>query len=181
MFVHWLRYNKSQMKKSEFQKLIDEGLKPRLLKLGFKAVILKDCMHPEVLYCKRRLWFGASWDYRDLSLDISLGHLYWFKDVMPRVIVLGNYENYLNDHNKLNQLSAFAAKGELKAIVALVNDTIEEAIKVYDERYDQILAARLKPDNLKYRNEFYLHLGSEVEKNALSKYVLSWYARLFKL
>lgn len=72
-----------------------------MIQLGFKEVILKDCMCPEVLYNKGSLWFSASWDYRDRYLELDLGHLYWFKDVMSRVIVLGDYQNYLsNDKTK---------------------------------------------------------------------------------
>ena len=84
-------------KRSEFQELIAGIVVPKLSALGFQEVLLKHCMHPEVLFNRDRIWFGASWDYRDQYLEIELGHLYWFKDVMPRVIVLGDYGTYISD------------------------------------------------------------------------------------
>ncbi len=96
------------MKKSEYQKIIKKNLQPKLKQLGFKEIKLKDCMRPEVLYNKERIWFGSSWDYRDQYLDLSLGHLYWFKDVMPRVIVLGNYKSYTNKIEKIINQGSFS-------------------------------------------------------------------------
>lgn len=66
-------------KRSEFQKEMDITLKPKLMMLGFQEIVLKDCIHPEVLFNKGRLWFGASWDYRDQYLEVDLGHIFWLR------------------------------------------------------------------------------------------------------
>ena len=155
------------MKKSDFHKLIDRKLKPKLLELGFKEIDLNSCMSPEVLYNNGQLWFGASWDFRDLYLEINLGHLYWFKDVMPRVIILGNYSSY---YGKISSLPTNGLD-DLNKIVELVNRTIESSIKIYKERYDQILNKYLQPKKTKYTKEFLLHLDKEVSKDELAKYL----------
>ena len=40
-----------------------------------------------------------------------------------------------------------------------IRDSIDEAIAVYEKRYEEILAERRNPDNLKYRKEFLLILA----------------------
>ena len=154
------------MKKSEFQKEIQNTLTPKLEALGFEEVSLKDCIHPEVLFNKDRLWFGASWDYRDQYLEVDLGHLYWFQDVMPRVIILGNYSTYCS---RLKSLPP-DADNYLKRVAESVRDSIEDAMAVYNKRYDEILATSKNPKNLKYRAEFFSHLGSEVSRDELAKF-----------
>jgi hypothetical protein len=71
-------------------------LKPKLEESGFTRVNLKGCMCPEYLYNNGRLWFDLSWDWRDRYLEVGLGHLHWFKDVMERVVVVGDYSCYMN-------------------------------------------------------------------------------------
>jgi hypothetical protein len=44
---------------------------------------------PDVLLESGNRWFAASWDWRDRYLDASLGRLFLFRDVLPRVIVRG--------------------------------------------------------------------------------------------
>ena len=140
----------------------------KLSVLGFQEVFLKDCIHPEVLFNRNRIWFGASWDYRDQYLEVELGHLYWFKDVMPRVIVLGDYGSYVPEIKKLQQDDS----RYLTKIAETIRDTIESALSTYEQRYEQILAERKNPQKLKYRNEFFTHLGSEVSKEELDKFAI---------
>lgn len=97
------------MKKSDFHKLIDLELKPKLIELGFAEINLDACISPEVLYKNGRLWFGASWDYRDLYLEVDLGHLYWFEDVMPRVIILGGYASYCSKISSKQRMKSIHA------------------------------------------------------------------------
>ena len=153
-------------KRSDFQRLMAEVAGPKLDALGFQEVLLKDCMHPEVLFSRDRIWFGASWDYRDQYLEVELGHLYWFKDVMPRVIVLGDYGSYTPEIKKLKR------DGEqyLIRVAETIRDTFETALSIFEERYDEVLAERKNPRNLKYRKEFFMHLGPEVSKNDLDKF-----------
>jgi hypothetical protein len=67
---------------------------PALTALGFREVLLERCMCPEKLFQSTGAWFGTSWDDRERCLDLRLGKLYWMKDVMPRIIVVGKYRDY---------------------------------------------------------------------------------------
>jgi len=154
------------MKKSEYQQTIDRVLKPKLLELGFEEVKLKDCMKPEVLYRKDNLWFSTSWDWRDRYLDIDLGHLHWFKDVMPRVIVLGNYTGYCNEVDKLKE----SDEDYLEKVASTIASTIQGAIAIYNERYEQLIAGYPEKRN-KYTTVFKNHLGDEVSDEDLSVYM----------
>lgn len=154
------------MKKSEYQQTIDRILKPKLLELGFKEVELKDCMRPEILYRKNNLWFGTSWDWRDRYMDIDLGHLHWFKDVMPRFIVLGNYSSYCNEINNLKEND----ENYLEQVATIIENTILDAIAIYEERYEQIINSFLEK-RTKYSAVFKNHLGNEVTNEDLSEYM----------
>lgn len=134
--------------------------------LGFQEVVLKDCIHPEVLFNNGRLWFGGSWDYRDQYLELDLGHLYWFKDFMPRVIVLGDYGSYSSQVKSL----LGDAPNYIRKVAEVVRDSIEKAIETYNLRYDEILAESKNPKNLKYRKEFFSHLGMEVSKEEVAAF-----------
>jgi len=153
------------MKKSDYHKIIDEYLKPTLVELGFKEVILKGCMKEEVLYRKGRLWFGTSWDWRDQYLDVDLGHLYWFKDVMPRFIVVGNYSSYSNEIQKIPD----DEQNYLIKVATTIADTLPEAIAVYVDRYDQILSSQINKRS-KYASVYIENLGSEVKDEELSEF-----------
>ena len=154
------------MKKSDYQKLIELKLEPKLIKLGFVKVNLENCISNEVLYQKGRLWFGTSWDWRDMYLEVELGHLYWFKDFMPRVIILGSYNSYVKEINKFDPSSI----EDLKPIVKLIDKTIDEAINIYNNTYENILSKYIQPKKQPYTKEFSLHLGNEVNEKELSKY-----------
>ncbi len=151
----------------EFSENFNLLLKDKLTDLGFKAVKLNSCISYEVLFRNGRLWLGSSFDWRDQYLEIDLGHLYWFQDVMPRVIIIGDYSSYCGqiDPYKYAQKHGFQ-----KALVAL-KDTIEKSIEIYKNHYDKILSSRLSPDKRNYRKEFFNHLGSEVKDNELKKYL----------
>jgi len=154
------------MKKSEYQQTIDRILKPRLKELGFEEMVLKDCIRPEVLYRKDNLWFGTSWDWRDRYMEIDLGHLHWFKDVMPRFIVLGNYSSYCKEIDKLKEDD----EKYLEQVAMTIADTIQDAIAIYNEKYDRIIKRYSERRN-KYSAVFNNHLGNEVTDEELSEYV----------
>jgi len=156
----------SQINRSEFQKELDRTLRPKLETLGFREVVLKDCMQPEFLFNKDRLWFGASFDYRDQYLETDLGRLFWFKDVMPRVIVLGDYGSYCP---KLKSLP-LDADNSLSVVATTIRESIENAVLIYNQRYEKILAETKNPKKLAYAKEFFIHLGDEVSKNDLARF-----------
>ena len=131
------------MKKSEYQKIVDRVLLPKLLKLGFREVVLKDCMRSEVLLRKDDLWLGTSWDYRDGYLNLDLGPLYWFADVMPRVVVVGEYSSHCSIIKRIK----VSDPNYLELIAKTVAETIEDAILSYNEHPEATdhQLARLRP------------------------------------
>ena len=153
------------MKKSTYQQIIDRVLKPKLVELGFEEVKLKGCMKPEVLYRHKNVWFSTSWDWRDRFLDIDLGHLHWFKDVMPRFIVLGDYSLYSDEIKKIKE----SDENYLENVARTIANTIETAIETYHEKYDQIIKTYLDERN-KYSTVFLNHLGSIVRDEELLDY-----------
>jgi hypothetical protein len=96
-----------------------------------------------------------------------LGHLYWFQDVMPRVIVIGNYSSYCS---QIDPYEYAREHGVEKALEVLKN-TIDHSIEVYKNHYTKILTSRLDPTKMKYRKEFYSHLGKEVKDHELKQYL----------
>ena len=155
------------MKKSKYQQIIDRVLKPKLVELGFEEIILKGCMKPEVLYRDKNLWFSTSWDWRDRFLDINLGQLHWFKDVMPRVIVLGDYSFYCEEIKEIKE----SDENYLEEVAKILASTIESAIEIYHEKYDQILKTYLDARN-KYSTVFINHLGNVVRDEELLDYIV---------
>lgn len=123
-------------------------------------------MQPEVLYRRERLWFGASYDVRDQWLELQLGHLYWFRDVMPRVIILGNLSQYgilcPNDG---------ASTEQINNALTDIAENFERALTVYDTRYPEILERHLRPPPRKYRKEYLSCLRTEVQETELEEYL----------
>jgi hypothetical protein len=147
--------------KTEFKQII----KPTLIKHGFVRIKLNSCIHEEQLWRNGRLWFGVSCDWKDLYFEASLGHLYWFRDVMPRVIILGDYSCYTSfDPYKL-----FKSDGLEKTLEA-INQSFEKSLKKYKLHYPDILKSILQPTKSRYTKEFYLALGEEVKDHELEKY-----------
>jgi len=140
-------------------------LQPTLTHAGFHRVELTSCIHYEELWRKERLWFGASFDWRDQYLEISLGHLYWFHDAMPRVIVLGDYRSYCNFDPY-----AKALKDGVVNTLNAIRDSFDHALEVYESHYNDMLQGRLRPKNLKYAKEFLGGLGEEVKEQELENF-----------
>ena len=153
------------MTRDDFSQSVDRHLKPKLLSLGFVAIKLRGCMWPSTLFRRDRLWFGASWDWRDRHLEVDLGHLHWFKDVMPRVTVLGHYSNYTKAVDELDP----SRNDYLDQVTMTIADTIDGAIALYNEQYDQLKLADLETGYV-YVEAFKKHLGAEVKIDDLADY-----------
>jgi hypothetical protein len=151
---------------SEFCQALDRTLKPKLESLGFKEVSFRTCIQPEFLFNRAELWFGASFDPKDRYLSVDLGRLFWFKDVMRRVIVLGDYGDYCPSIKSISLHNDEC----FPALASEIRDTLGEAIFIYKDRYDEILAARKNPKALKYRREFFMNLGKEVSVDDVARF-----------
>jgi len=122
------------------------------------AMMGSSCMQPLLLYRRGRLWFGASYDERDQCLELELGHLYWFRDVMPRVIILGNLSQYgihcPNDGPSTEQINNCLFD---------VAENFERALAEYSTRHHEILDRHLHPPQRKYTKEYLSCLQTEVQ------------------
>ncbi|MGG6463720.1 hypothetical protein [Solilutibacter silvestris] len=114
---------------SHYRQIIDRALCKKLIESGFREIQLIDCISYEALFRKGDAWFGTSWDYRDLYLDLNFGHLYWIKDVMPRVIIAGQYSSFYPQIKRLDN----TANDYLEKIAASVSGSIETALNKYRE------------------------------------------------
>jgi hypothetical protein len=119
---------------SQFSSSFDLILQPVLSGLGFDRVLLKDCMRPEYLYRKDGLWLGVSWDYRDRYLEVSLGRLHWFSDVMPRVVVIGDYSKYEPGITP----DAIRKPQDTDRVMRKIAETLESAIEEFGRNYASI-------------------------------------------
>lgn len=142
----------------------DSLLRPKLIEKGFRRVELNGCIKNEELWQNGRLWFGCSFDWRDRYFEANLGHLYWFRDVMPRVIVIGRY-SALADFDPTKQFH----KDGLDATLLAIRDSFDQAILKYEEFYAEILRDHLQPKKGRYVKEFFAALGEEVQESELKK------------
>lgn len=77
-----------------FERTFEQTVAPVLFGLGFREVRPPhDWIAPTKLFESENRWFGASWDPRELYLDVALGQLFRFRDVLPRAIVRGHYRH----------------------------------------------------------------------------------------
>jgi hypothetical protein len=153
-------------RESQFATQVRDRLGPTLSRCGFTAVRLKSCMQPEVLYRRGRLWFGASYDVRDQWLELKLGHLYWFLDVMPRVIILGDLSQYGIQCPKDG-----ASTGQIHQFLAETAGDFERALSTYSTRYPEILERHLHPPPRKDSKEYLSCLRAEVQEDELRNYI----------
>lgn len=126
-----------------YLKILEREVLPKLKSLGFVRVELKGCICPEVLLRKGDLWFGTSWDYRDQYLELNVGDLYWLKDVMPRVVVLGEY----SDHYQALKRLPSSSPDYLEVVAAHVAGSIEEVVSATENIQASVARgkARLRP------------------------------------
>ena len=150
---------------SKLKESFGQMLEPMLVERGFERIVLKSCMCPEELWRKGRLWFSCSFDWRDQDLDICLGHLYWFRDVMPRVIILGEYSSFVD----FDPYERFKTDG-LDGALSLVRDSFDRALEIYRACYEDLLQAKLQPKKEKYVKEYLMALGKEVQDEELEEY-----------
>ena len=151
---------------SQFVTQVRSTLGSNLSRCEFESVRLKSCIQPELLYRRGRLWFGASYDVRDQYLELNLGHLYWFRDVMPRVIILGDLSQYGIQCPKDG-----VGTEQIKNILADTAENFERAIARYTAEYPAILERHLHPPQRKYRKEYLSHLQTEVQEVELEQYI----------
>ncbi|MEP5764753.1 MAG: hypothetical protein ABJ308_09165 [Halieaceae bacterium] len=141
-------------------------LGPVLEELGFKQVKLKDCMCPQYLFNNGQTWFALSWDWRDQYLEVSLGRLYWFKDVMERVVVIGDYSHYESTITP----SAMSTLGSDETIFSAISSSLESALDIYRDNYAKIYEDFRVTRSMRGGINIDEYIGPEVAISELEKF-----------
>jgi hypothetical protein len=142
----------------------DHFLRPTLAGLQFEEVRLKDCMRPEFLFRKSRIWFSLSWDWRDQYLDVCLGRLFWFRDVMPRVVVIGDFSYW----EPSVTWDAIRAESDLEVVFTRVKVSLPGAVARVEGEYARLLSEFRRSRSERVSIDDYI--GEEVVTDALEKY-----------
>ena len=139
-------------------------LAPTLAQLQFEEVRLKDCMRPEFLFRRDRTWFSLSWDWRDQYLDVCLGHLHWFRDVMPRVVVIGDYSHW----DPSITWDAIGPDSDFEAVFPKIRDSLPTAVSKVESEYSTLLDRFRKSRAKNVAIDDYI--GEEASIDALKKF-----------
>jgi hypothetical protein len=152
-----------------FQQEVKRILQPKLLSLGFERIKIKDhWIYPTFLYEHNDVWFGTSWDWRDNYLEVDLGRLYFFKDVLPRVIIIGT----INIDDMPSSNPTFESyKKYFQGIFTEVAESLGEKIKMFDAQYPEAFECKTKTNEKSSKKErqyhriFLQHLGKQMKRS----------------
>lgn len=152
-----------------FEKSVMQILQPKLFSLGFERIRIKDgWIAPTFLYEHNDIWLGASWDWRDHYLEIDLGRLFLFKDVLPRVIVIGTIA--INDI-QARELKAFDEyETYFQEMFTRVNADLEDRVRLFEIEFAEALVRKTNPGpraskkERQYRRIFLQHLGNPIKR-----------------
>lgn len=152
-----------------FEQEVKRILQPKLFSLGFERIKIKEkWIYPSFLYEHNDMWFGTSWDWRDNYLEIDLGRLFFFKDVLPRAIIIGtiNIDKMLSSESK--QFESY--EKYFQGIFAKVGASLDEKVRLFDVQYPEALDNKTKIDESsskkerQYRKVFVEHLGKQLKR-----------------
>jgi hypothetical protein len=158
------------MKSDEiFKNEVKSNLQPKLFSLGFERIKIKEnWIYPTFLYEHNDIWFGTSWDWRDNYLEIDLGRLFFFKDVLPRVIIIGtiNIDDMPSSESK--QFEGY--EKYFQGIFTKVSAGLDEKVRLFDVQYPEAFEKRTEIDESiskkekQYRRIFVEHLGKQLKR-----------------
>ena len=151
------------MKKSEevFESKIKQIILPKLTALGFDRIIIKDnWICPKFLFERNDIWFGASWDWKDDYLEINLGRLFFFRDVLPSIIIIGpiSLQDMAYDRQKQFQ----GHQKYFQELFTSVANNLEENIRTFDAQYPKAYERKIK-----INEEILKYLGRQVKRSEL--------------
>ncbi len=158
------------MKSSQiFENKVKQVLQPKLFSLGFERIRIKDgWIAPTFLYEHDDIWLGASWDWRDHYLEIDLGRLFLFRDVLPRVIVIGTIA--INDVQARELKDSEDYETYFQEIFTRVNADLDDRVRLFETEFAEALARKTDPGphaskkEKQYRRIFLEHLGKPVTR-----------------
>ncbi len=152
-----------------FQQEVQRILQPKLLSFGFERIKIKDhWIYPTFLYEHNDIWFGTSWDWRDNYLEVDLGRLFFFKDVLPRAIIVGtiNIDEMLSSESK--QFEGY--EKYFQGIFTKIVEDLDEKVRLFDVQYPKAFEQKTKIDEnfskkeKQYRRIFVEHLGKQLKR-----------------
>jgi hypothetical protein len=152
-----------------FQQEVTRIPQPKLFSLGFERIQIKEnWIYPTFLYEHDDIWFGTSWDWRDSYLEIDLGRLFFFKDVLPRVIIIGTIN--INDIPSIRSKSFEGYEKYFQTVFAEVGASFEERMSAFESEYPGAYERKTKIDETassqekQFRQEFLRHLGKQLKR-----------------
>ena len=124
------------MSQADFERIFKRVLAQPLGTLGFREVVPPDgWIAPMKLFESNNRWFGASWDWRDRYLEVALGRLFRYGDVLPRVIVRGPYRRDTSGGNQ-----------DAEEFLTKEFTVVSEEIPGILDRFEEQLPAALRAD-----------------------------------
>ena len=152
-----------------FEKEVKQILQPKLFSLGFERIKIKDhWMSPAFLYEHNDIWFGTSWDWRDTYLEIDLGRLFFFKDVLPRVIIIGTID--ITDMQSRNSMTIEDYEKYFQDMFVQVSASLEDELRMFDAQFPEAFERKTKitekstKKERQYRRIFLEHLGKQMKR-----------------
>ncbi len=152
-----------------FEQEVKRILQPKLFSLGFERIKIKDhWIYPTFLYEQDDIWFGTSWDWRDTYLEIDLGRLFFFKDVLPRVIIIGTIE--IADIQSRNARTIEDYEKYFQDVFSQVSASLEDKIGMFDAQFPEAFERKTKitekssKKERQYRRIFLEHLGKQMKR-----------------
>ncbi|MDR1697837.1 MAG: hypothetical protein LBR37_02855 [Erysipelotrichaceae bacterium] len=125
-----------------------------------------------IYYIKPGKWFGFTFpdDYRDDYLEIKIGELYHFADLIPRLVIIGEYQEIIKQLNANGVMTSRIpltknASRNLDNTLEIIINTFELVILNIETYHDQNDLPRMAPFLLKELPTF--KELKEVDKNAI--------------
>ena len=109
-------------------KKLHNALSKTVEKYDIKLVKTKCLSYDLLYYIKPNVWFGFTYhnDHRDNFIDLRFGELYTFKDVIPRLVVIGEYFNQVKDLKFIPDLND--GDSNIKIVIEIIKLTFESVV-----------------------------------------------------
>lgn len=121
-------------------------------------------MRPEFLFHRDRAWFALSWDWKDQYLDVCLGRLFWFRDAMTRVVVIGDYSHWDSGVT----WNAIRSDSDFDVVYGRIRDSLPDAVARLDAEFPSLLSAFKNTRG--HRVQIDEYIGQEATIDSLEKY-----------
>ena len=138
----------------DFEQQFENKIVPILKQLNAKKINhIQNWINPRYLYfLNKSIWFSCSYDWRDSLLEADIGRLYSFRDVMPRIVIIGNYEFFLYELLEMNiiEKEEIMKFNILAEGMSIISKTLEIALKINKQKSKK-LDEKLKSEEERLR------------------------------